>query len=166
MAHPTTTFDPRFSDEGASATSWSDAERQLHDAELYWLTTLRRSGRPHITPLIAVWHASALHFCTGPDEQKAHNLSADDRCAVTTGCNHLHDGLDIVLEGRAERVMDDHELERIAAAYVTKYGAEWHFDVRDGAFHHEGGDAHVHRVRPQTVFGFAKSPYGQTRWRF
>ena len=167
MDQPTTTFDARFSDDAAGATPWSAAESELHGAELYWLTTIRVDGRPHTTPLIAVWHASALHFCTGPGEQKAKNLAHDPVCAITTGCNRLHEGLDVVVEGRAERVTDEGELERLAAAYVTKYGAEWQFEVRDGAFHSEGsGAALVFRIRPETAFGFAKGTYGQTRWRF
>ncbi|HEY3486145.1 MAG TPA: pyridoxamine 5'-phosphate oxidase family protein, partial [Ilumatobacteraceae bacterium] len=127
---------------------------------------IRADGRPHVTPLIGVWRAAAWHFCTGPDEQKARNLAHDQRCLVTTGCNHLRDGLDLVIEGTAERVTVDEELERLAAAYVTKYGPDWLFDVRDGAFHHEMGEAHVFGIRPAVAFGFAKAPYSQTRWTF
>jgi hypothetical protein len=166
MATPTTSIDTRFSDEGAAATPWPAAEASLHDAELYWLTTIRVDGRPHVTPLFGVWHGAAWHFCTGPDEQKARNLAQDQRCLVTTGCNHLGDGLDLVIEGRAERVTVDEQLERLAAAYVTKYGPDWQFEVRDGAFRHEAGVAHVFRVRPDVAFGFAKAPYSQTRWTF
>jgi hypothetical protein len=56
----------------------------------------------------------------------------------------------------------------LADAYVEKYGEEWRFGVRDGAFYHlqEGGEALVYRVEPRVIFGFAKSPYGQTRWHF
>jgi hypothetical protein len=47
--------DARFSGEGAPPTSWDVAREQLETAEVYWLTTVRRDGRPHVTPLIAVW---------------------------------------------------------------------------------------------------------------
>lgn len=46
---------------------------------------MRADGRPNVTPLPAVWRDATLYFCTGPDEQKAVNLRADDRCALTTG---------------------------------------------------------------------------------
>ena len=51
---PTTKFDSRFSDPEASATPWAEAERALAEAELYWLTTVRADGRPHVTPLIGL----------------------------------------------------------------------------------------------------------------
>lgn len=64
------------------------------------------------------------------------------------------------------RIGDDAELVRIAEAYESKYGSEWHFDVRDGAFRHDSGEALVFEVAPTTAFGFRKGKYGQTRWRF
>jgi hypothetical protein len=70
------------------------------------------------------------------------------------------------VEGDAEQETDDAVLRRVAELYESKYGTEWHFDVRDGAFHGEGGTALVFGVAPRTAFGFAKDPYSQTRWRF
>jgi len=58
-------------------------------------------------------------------------------------------------------------LRRVAALYESKYGQEWHFDVRDGAFAHSAGTALVFEVAPRTVFGFRKGDeFSQTRWRF
>ena len=45
----------------------------------------RGDGRPHVTPLPAVWSDGALHFCTGPTEQKGVNLAANPACVLTTG---------------------------------------------------------------------------------
>ncbi|MBO3677419.1 pyridoxamine 5'-phosphate oxidase family protein [Streptomyces sp. NEAU-YJ-81] len=163
---PQTALDTRFSSPDATATAWPEGREGLAAAELYWLSTVRRDGRPHVAPLIAVWFDGALCFCTGPEEQKARNLAHNPRCVLTTGAGVLHEGLDLVVEGEAERVRDDATLERIAAAYVAKYGAEWTFQVRDGAFHHDGHEALVFRVAPATAFGFRKGAYGQTRWRF
>ena len=56
--------------------------------------------------------------------------------------------------------------QRIAAAYVAKYGSVWRFEVRDGAFAHGGNTALVFEVAPVKAFGFAKGTFGQTRWRF
>jgi len=159
--------DNRFSSEGAEPVAWAVASEQLQKAETYWLTTVRRDGRPHVTPLIAVWDADALHFCTGPDEQKARNLEANARCAATTGNNAIGEGLDIVIEGEAIRVTDGDRLQRLADAWQAKYGDEWHFDVGDGMFRHEAGDALVFEIAATVAFGFSKGePYGQTRWRF
>ena len=163
---PVTELDERYSSEGASATGWGQARGRLEDAQLYWLSTVRPDGRPHVTPLIAVWLDDALHFCTGPDERKARNLAENPHCILTTGCNALDEGLDLVVEGDAVAVRDDARLQRIADAYEAKYGSDWHFDVRDGAFHSEGGPGLVFAVVPATVFGFGKGDYSQTRWRF
>lgn len=164
---PDATLDPRFSDPKAGPAEWSAAAARLADAEVFWLTTVRPDGRPHVTPLIAVWSAGALHFCTGPDERKARNLAENAEVVLTTGTPSLGEGFDVVVEGEAVRVTDEARLRALADAYVEKYGSDWRFDVRDGAFVGDGGTALVFAVAPRTVFGFAKGePFGQTRWRF
>jgi pyridoxine/pyridoxamine 5'-phosphate oxidase len=165
-AEPQGVLDPRYSAAEATAASWAEARRRLAEAELYWLTTVRSDGRPHVTPLIAVWLDGALHLCTGPHEQKARNLAANPRCAVTTGTNTLSDGYDLVIEGEAVRVTGDVELTRVAAAYLTKYGPTWTFTPRDGQLHGAGGPALTYRVAPTTAYGFGKTTPSQTRWTF
>jgi general stress protein 26 len=164
---PETTLDGRFSSSEATATRWADGRRRIEEAELFWISTVRPDGRPHVTPLIAVWLDGAAYFCTGADERKARNLAQNPNCVLTTGCNLLGEGLDVAIEGEAVRIDDDAKLMRIADAYETKYGSDWHFDVRDGAFHHgDGGEALVFEIVPVTVFGFGKGEYSQTRWHF
>jgi len=138
----------------------------LESAELFWISTVRTNMRPHVTPLPAVWRDDALYFCTGPGEQKALNLGENDQCALTTGDNRWNAGLDVVVEGRAERVTDDALLRTLAAMWSTKYDGDWQYDVRDGAFHHQPGVAHVFEVRPSKVLSFAKGDFAQTRYRF
>jgi hypothetical protein len=168
---PVTELDPRFSSEGAAPTGWEEARAILAEAEVFWLSTVRPDGRPHVTPLISVWLDNALYFCTGPSERKAKNLAHNTHCILTTGCNALGEGLDVVVEGDATRVSDDDKLRRIADAYLAKYGTEWRFDVRDGVFvhagAHEGGVALVFEVALTKAFGFRKGDvFSQTRWRF
>src|SRR5205809_8017907 len=112
---PTAELAARFSSEGAAPTDWAEARGHLEDAEIFWISTVRPDGRPHVTPLIAVWLDDTLYFCTGPEERKARNLASNPHCALTTGCNAF-DGLDLVVEGDAVRVTDDAELRRIADA--------------------------------------------------
>ena len=66
---PTSKIDTRFSDPAAGATPWEDVAAALERAELYWITTVRADGRPHVTPLVGVAHDGAMHFCTGLREQ-------------------------------------------------------------------------------------------------
>ena len=172
---PLAELDPRFSSEDAAPRAWAEVRRHLEGAEVYWISTVRPDGRPHVTPLLSVWLDGALYFCTGPDERKAKNLQRNSQCVLTTGCNALGEGLDVVVEGKASRVTDDARLGRVADAYLSKYGDEWRYAVRDGAFYHDPGSlrgedpgaAWVYEVAPAKVFGFGKGePYSQTRWRF
>ena len=163
---PTARFDPRFSDPGAGPTPWPAAASVLDDAELYWLTTVRPDGRPHVTPLIGVTHDGAVHFCTGLREQKARNLEHSRQVALTTGTNTWAQGLDVVVEGTAQRVHDRDTLQRLADAYEAKYGSDWHFDVGDGVFGAGEDAAAVFRIEPSKVLAFAKEPHAQTSYRF
>jgi PPOX class probable F420-dependent enzyme len=163
---PVGELDTRFSDADAVATSWADVVAFLETAELFWISTVRSDGRPHVSPLPTVWRDGALYFCTGAREQKGVNLARDARCALTTGNNEWKSGLDVVVEGTARRIADDAHLQTLADAWESKYHGDWHFDVADGAFHHEGGEALVFEVTPDKVLAFAKGQFAQTRFRF
>jgi nitroimidazol reductase NimA-like FMN-containing flavoprotein (pyridoxamine 5'-phosphate oxidase superfamily) len=163
---PVAELDTRFSDPDASPTSWKDVRTLLETAELFWISTVRSDGRPHVSPLPVVWEDGALYFCTGAEEQKGVNLARNAQCALTTGNNRWKSGLDVVAEGTARRVTDDAHLRRLAAAWESKYHGDWHFDVANGAFHHEGHDTLVFEVVPEKVLAFAKGEFAQTRFRF
>ncbi len=105
-------------------------------------------------------------MCTGPDEQKAKNLSGNAHDIVMTG-NNRWDGLDVIVEGEARRVTDDDSLRDLAAAWEAKYGEEWHFDVAGGAFQHSEGEAHVFSITPVKAYAYERDePGGATRYRF
>lgn len=55
MTMPVTTLDQRFSQTDASAASGDATRQELESAELFWISTVRADGRPHVTPLVAVW---------------------------------------------------------------------------------------------------------------
>jgi hypothetical protein len=167
LSEPITDLDRRYSAPDAVPTTWPDALAILSAAELYWISTVRPDGRPHVTPLAGVVVDGTVVFCTGPDERKAVNLDANPHCVFTTGCNRF-DGTDIVVEGEAVRVTDEARLRRLAAAYAAKYPAIFDFDVRGGAFHSDdGGRALVFEIRTRRAFGFGKGEtFSQTRWRF
>jgi nitroimidazol reductase NimA-like FMN-containing flavoprotein (pyridoxamine 5'-phosphate oxidase superfamily) len=151
----------------AKATSWTEAEEQLRTAEVYWLTTVRPDGRPHVTPLIAVWMDAALYFCAGDPDRKWKDLTTNQNVVLTTGNNAFRDTLDIVVEGEAVVVRDDAKVRRLGDAFEAKYGKEW----RLPGMH--GND--VFEVAPTKVFGFGRGDakglppqggFSQTRWRF
>jgi general stress protein 26 len=164
MDAPATELDERFSDPGAVATPWPATRRALETAELSWITTVRRDGRPHVTPLVAVWLDGAVYFSTGPDEQKAANLAHNPHVVLTTGCNDWTQGLDVMVEGRAVRVRDRAQLDRLRSAWADKWDGRWRFEVVDGGFGHQrGGIAHVFEVRPTKILAFSKGAFSVTR---
>jgi general stress protein 26 len=167
MKEPTTTLDSRFSDSNAVATDWKETRHLLESAQLFWICTVRADGRPHVTPLVAVWLDGAVHFCTGSTEQKAINLRRNSHVVLMTGCNQWDKGIDVVVEGDAVPVTDNETLKRLAEAWTTKWDGQWQYEVRDGAFHHrEGIAAPVFAVRPTKVFAFSKGVFAQTRYQF
>ena len=172
MTEPITKIDQRFSDPDAVATSWEETRHVLETASVFWLSTVRADGRPHVTPVVAVWYDEAIHFCTADTEQKAVNLLANPQVILTTGCNHWEDGLDVVVEGRAVRITDHDQLERLSQVWATKWDGRWQYLVRDGCFYHH--DEHevlpdsvfVFSVQPTKVFAFAKGNFSHTRHQF
>jgi general stress protein 26 len=162
-------MDRRFSEPEAVATPWSETERALEAAEVFWICTVRRDGRPHVTPLVAVWLDEAIYFGTGAKEQKAVNLAQNPHVILSTGCNEWERGLDIVVEGEAARVREQEQLERLAQAWAKKWDGRWRYEVGDGMFRESGpsgAEALVFAVAPNKVFAFAKGTFGQTRYLF
>jgi nitroimidazol reductase NimA-like FMN-containing flavoprotein (pyridoxamine 5'-phosphate oxidase superfamily) len=167
MSTPVTDIDSRFSDPAASATDWEQTRRVLETAELFWITTVRADGRPHVTPLVAVWLDGALHFSTGATEQKAVNLRGNPHVILTTGRSDWDAGLDVIVEGDAIRLTDDETLRRLAAVWAAKWDGRWQYEVRDGGFYHPGGGGVlVFRVTPAKILAFAKGTFSHTRHRF
>ena len=158
-------LDERFSDPGTQALPWADVEDVLTSAELFWVTTVRADNRPHQTPLVAVWLDGWLHFSTGSGEQKAYNLAHNDQVLLTTGCNTWDRGVDVVVEGRAERVDDRALLERLATAWADKWDGRWHYEVDgEGLRHTARGTAWVYRVKPAKVLAFTKGTFTHTSY--
>ena len=133
----------------------------------WFLGTVRPDGRPHAAGIGAVWTQDTLWFVSGPRTRKARNLAANPECTVSCRLP----GIDVVIEGRAERVTDSADLERLAAIYRE---SGWPAQVDDGAFTapYSAPSAgrppwHLHRVTIAAVFGVAtEEPYGAMRWRF
>jgi general stress protein 26 len=169
MSEPLTTFDDVYSDPDAVAATWRETLDVLEAAELFWITTVRNDGRPHVTPVVAAWAEDAIWFSTGADEQKFSNLRSNPHVVLTTGCNGWDSGLDVIVEGTAVQVVDDEVLGRIANSFSNKWDGRWQFTVRDGRFRGADGSggAEVFSVAPVKVFAHAKGdPFGATAHRF
>ena len=164
MNEPTVILNRDFSEPDASPPPWADVLAVLTESEMFWLSTVRRTGQPHVTPLPAVWLDGTLYIATGDQEQKARNLAHDPRCVLTTGTNSLTSGLDVVVEGTAVRHTDPARLRELAALWKSKL--DWDFTVGEGVFSDGPRTALVHGVTPEKVLAFGKKPYTQTRYEF
>ena len=134
---------------------------------------MRKDGRPHVTPLVAVWLDGMLHFSTGESEQKAVNLRANPHVTLTTGCNGWQDGLDVMVEGEEVRVTDPARLRKLAEAWTAKWDGRWHYTVTGEGFsdadeqgNPAGEPIPVYAVAPARVLAFGKGGFTHTSHRF
>ena len=172
MNEPITTPDTRHGASHNKVTSWEETRRVLETADLFWLSTVRADGRPHVTPLVAVWHDDAIHFTATETAQKTVNLRGNPHVILTTGCNQI-EGLSVVVEGDAVQITDQDTLERLASVWATKWDGSWPYQVRNGYFYLYDEDTQrvltdsnlVFTVKPTKVFAFAIG-VGQTRHQF
>jgi hypothetical protein len=156
---------------GHDALPWSRASEALEASHgmgvTFFLGTVRPDGTPHAAGIGAIWVDDELWFVTGPQTRKGLNLATNPACTLSARLP----GIDLVLEGRAERVTDPETLERLAAVYRE---ADWPAEVDGDAFTapYSAPSAgpppwHLYRVDVHTAFGVAgEEPYGATRWRF
>jgi general stress protein 26 len=165
MTAPAEEFNGDFSEPGASPVPWAEVDKILTDAEIFWLSSVRKDGRPHATPIPCVWVDGTLHFCTGDKEQKAANLAVNPHVVLATGTDRLHEGVDVVVEGEAVRITDHDRLVELAAVWKSRL--DWDYVVGDDTY--DDGAGHiglVFGVRPAKVLSFGKKPHTQTRYRF
>ena len=131
MTTPSSEIDRRFSDPGAGATSWAETVRAMEAAQLFWVTTVRADGRPHVTPLVAVWLDGALHFCTGRDEQKAVNLRRNPTITVMIEDGKTYDTLrGVSIDGTAEIVDDPETALRVGISVWERYTGPYSEEMR------------------------------------
>jgi general stress protein 26 len=162
---PTVELHEGFSVPAAGARPWAEVVDVLDRLGDVLAVAVRRDGRPHVTPLPAIWLDGTLHFCAGAHEQKAKNLEFDPRCILTTGTNQLRSGLDVVVEGTAVRVSGEAQIQELASIWKSKL--DWSFQVAEGAFRDSDGRVGlVFGVTPTKVLSFGKVPYSQSRYRF
>ena len=158
---------------GLDPIPWSRALEALESGEprtqTPFLATTRPDGRPHVAAVGAIWDDGKLYFTSGAGTRKSRNLAQNANCVISMSLT----GIDLVVEGIAERVTDDRTLQRLAKRYADQ---GWAPAVTDGAFTHEYSapsagpppwDLYV--VTPTTAFGVLTAqgePGGATRWRF
>jgi hypothetical protein len=155
---------------GSAPIPWSRARDALAanrgSGVTFFLGTVRPDGTPHAAGIGAPWADNTLWFVSGPGTRKSRNLAAKAACTISGRLP----GIDLVLEGHAERVTDAGTLERLAAVYRE---SGWPAEVEGDAFTapYSAPSAgpppwHLYRLVLRTAFGVATAePYGASRWR-
>jgi hypothetical protein len=156
---------------GGAALPWSRPRDLLaapHRPDTpFFLGTTGPDGRPHAAGVGALWWAGELYFTSGPGTRKARNLAANPACTVSCRL----DGIDLVLEGTAGRVLDAATLAELADRYRR---GGWPAEVAGDAFTApfsapSAGPPpwHLYRLTLEAATGVAtRPPNGATRWRF
>jgi nitroimidazol reductase NimA-like FMN-containing flavoprotein (pyridoxamine 5'-phosphate oxidase superfamily) len=158
---------PLSSPRGVPLTSlgWADVRTRVAAAGDFLFATTDPGGRPHVVPVLGVWHDGAFCLATFRTSRKVGNLERNDGCAVTVPGPDV----ELVLEGTARDVRNVARLQEVAELFPAKY-PWWHPVVRDGEFYDPGDTGEprrVYAVEPAQVFAFGKEDgFSATRWRF
>lgn len=157
---------------GSPALPWSRPHdlltntQALPDTSIF-LGTSRPDGRPHSAPVGALWHDGDYYIVSGAGTRKSRNLAENPACTISVGL----EGIDLVLEGEANRVTDGPTLEQVAGMYRdVGWPAEVDGDAFTGPYSAPSAGPppwNLYRFTFHTVFGVATAePYGAMRWRF
>jgi hypothetical protein len=159
--------------------NWDDVRRTLEsnltqapgtggpDRHTLWLSTLDADGRPHMTAVGAYWVDGRFYFAGGEGSRKIRNIERDPRCAFAVATR----GYDVALEGRARRVEDEAQLQRLAGVFAA---GGWAPKVAEGGFIHEYSAPsagpppwYVYEFTVEDAYAvMTTEPGGATRWTF
>src|SRR5690242_9073185 len=157
---------------GNPPLAWSRVHEQLSAGPFgmeipFFLSTSGSDGRPHTAGIGPCWHDGDLYFVSGPGTRKSRHLAANPSCSVSCRLP----GMDLVIEGEAQRVTDPATLETMAELYRD---GGWPATVDGDAFTgpYSAPSAgpppwYVYRLRAGSVVAVAsEEPPGATRWDF
>ena len=98
--------------------AWDDVRKDLEDAPVYWVSSVRPDGRPHVVPRDGNWLDDTWYYGGSPKTVHNHNIEANPEVVV-----HIGDGMKaIMVEGRSEFVKTDQSTgERLAEVSNVKY---------------------------------------------
>jgi nitroimidazol reductase NimA-like FMN-containing flavoprotein (pyridoxamine 5'-phosphate oxidase superfamily) len=122
---------------------WSNVDLRLRSMREIWIATASPTGRPDATPVWFWWDGEIVYFTCAAVARKAQNIAHEPEVVLLNG-----DGADpIAIKGRAMRVSDRDELERVDDAYAEKYVAPTSGEKATIFV----ADDHVYAVRPRLV---------------
>ena len=149
---------------------WTRALEALENSDApnggtWFLATADTSGNPHVAGVGAIWDDGKVYVVSGPGTRKSRNLAQNPNCAISVSMK----GIDLVIEGVAQRVTDDQILQRMAKRYAD---TGWPTRVENGAFTYDYSAPsagpppwNLYQVAPTAIYGvLGEEPGGATRW--
>ena len=157
---------------GQEALPWSRPRSVLDaidpSAMITWfLGTTGGSGRPHAAGVGAMWVDGDLYFTSSDTTKKSRDLSDNPFASISVSL----DGIDLVFEGKAERVTDRSTLETVTSRYREGgWPASVEGDAVTAPFSAPSAGPppwNLYRLAFDRVIGVASAePNGATTWRF
>jgi hypothetical protein len=151
---------------------WSRALQALGTGSLgpeipCFLSTAGPEGRPHSAGVGVAEHDGDLYFTSGPETRKSRNLAENPACTLSLRL----DGIDVVFEGSARRVVDHPTLKAVAAVFRDGgWPAAVDGDALSAPYSAQSAGPppwYLYRVYVQTAIGVGlREPHGASRWRF
>ena len=136
--------------------AWPAVRRELAQAPTYWLSTVRRDGRPHVVPLDGLWVDDVWFY--GGSDRSVHRRTALAHPAATM---HLPDPMRaVVVEGEVRLSRPEPDLaQRLADHSNEKYA---HYGLRNDA----SAYSEVLALYPRRVLAWTAFPKDATRFSF
>jgi hypothetical protein len=141
---------------------WADVDERLTRARVFWLSTTRPDGRPHVVPRWGAWVDGALYYDGSPETRHVRNLRDNPSCAL-----HLEDGTNaVILEGASgPSEPPGPELgARISTSFRRKY-EEAGYAPEPDAWEGSGAGG-LRRFLPSKAMAWRQFPTDVTRYRF
>ncbi|HWM04886.1 MAG TPA: pyridoxamine 5'-phosphate oxidase family protein [Actinophytocola sp.] len=145
-------------DKGTGLLPWTWALARMQESHDFWVATVWPDGRPHLSPVWAVWDDGGLWFSCGPKSRKMRNIVAGSTVSVSTEDPENP----VVIEGTVEVVTESDRLLRFVAVINVKYRTEYSIEF------FSPDQAAVVRVRPDRAIGLMSNDFdgSPTRWTF
>lgn len=141
-------------DGGKGLLPWSWADERLRGRHIWWLSSTRPDGRPHLMPIWAVWLGDCVGFSTSGESRKARNIARNNYVSIVPERGTQS----VIVEGEVKVLPVERNAE-FFDVYQQAYG----IDVS------EMGEP-VFAIWPKKVFGFIDEddgfPLNATRWTF
>jgi hypothetical protein len=135
---------------------WTDVEGKLEVATVYWISSTRPDGRPHVVPRDGMWLDGALYYGGSPKTVHYRNITQNPHVAI-----HVGDGQEaIIAEGVVEIEKPTEEMaQRLSDESFVKYPQYGRIEPSL----YMGG---VSRLRPRRVLAWTSFTENATRFRF